>query len=308
MSNTGNNNPGVPAPAQPNTFVFNRISQWSIVGLDPTDSVFSELYLKESTFETSKVKFDLAPETFQDFTNNLIEKVERIQAVAECQVAITTNTTKYVLKEYSSISTAQMKVARELRWPDRAPRAITDQASANRFTDSQIKSSVLGTYIHESLTETAKEQLNADSHLFKVTDLSGNKYLDGPSYFHCIARLVNPNNRRLVSQTKMSLRSLEVKKFGYDVKKMLAEFRKLRKRVADLGGKYSIDDQFLDLWTCVGTMKEKEFTRFVSELEDKEATKDKQARASIDEIIRQITAKQTRMESDKEWNVMSHED
>ena len=54
---------------------------------------------------------------------------------------------------------------------------------ANQFTDSQIKASVLGNYIHESLTEAAKEQLNANSDQFKVTYLAGTNILMDPAIF-----------------------------------------------------------------------------------------------------------------------------
>ena len=201
-----------------------------------------------------------------------------------------------------------MTTNRKARWPNQAPNTVTDQETANRFTDSQIKASVLGNYIHESLTEAAKEQLNVDSDQFKVTDLAGNKYLDGPSYYHCIARLVDLDNGHLVAKTKSALRNLNIKDFGYDAKKMLAEFKNLKIRVSDLGGDYSTEDQFLDLWTCTRTMKEKEFNRYVRQLQDEEARKAKANRATVDEIIREIADKQTQMETDQEWNVMSPED
>ena len=304
MSSTTGDTNNIQQPA----FTFKGLSKWSIVGLDLTDSGFSKLHSKESTFESSKVKYNLEPEKFKNYTKDLIEKVERIHAVADCTVNVGNNINKYVLKEYSSITTEQMTTNREARWPDNAPAAVTDQETADRFTDSQIKTSVLGNYIHESLTEAAKEQLNADCDQFKVTDLAGNKYLDGPSYFHSIARLVDPDNGYLVAKTKACLRNLNIKDFGYDAKKMLAEFKNLKTRVSDLGGDYSTDDQFLDLWTCARTMKEKEFNRYVRQTQDDEARKPKANRASVDEIIRDLTDKQTRMETDREWNVMSPED
>lgn len=290
------------------SYTLRGLSKWSIEGLDLSDSGFSKLHDKESKFESSKTKYDLAPEKFKDYANDLIEKVERIHAIQECTVTTTGTNTKYVLKEYSSLTAAQMTAAKNTRWPAQLPSTVTDQATADQFTDSQIKASVLGAYIHDSLTGAAKNQLKADSDLFKVVDVSGNKYFDGPSYFHCIARLVDPDNGHLVANTKTYLRTLNIKDFGYDAKKMLAEFKNLKTRVTDLGGDYSTDEQFLDLWSCVRTMKEKEFNRFVRELRDQEARKAKANRASIDEIIREIADKQTRMETDHEWNVMSQED
>ena len=69
----------------------------------------------------------------------------------------------------------------------------------------------------------------------------------------------------------MELRKLNAKEFNYNIKKMLADFKNLKTRVSDLGGEYSIDEQFLDLWAAVNTMKEKEFNRFVRELQDQQS-------------------------------------
>jgi len=82
----------------------------------------------------------------------------------------------------------------------------------------------------------------------------------------------------------------------------------MKNRIVDLGGEYSRDDQFLDLWNLVKTLKEKEFTRFVRQLRDEEARKDTTTREPIENANRDICAKQTRMEVDNEWNVMSEED
>ena len=291
-----------------NAFTLKGLSKWSIEGLDLTDAAFSKLHSKESKFDSDKKKYDLSSETFKNFTKDLVEKVERIHATKEFTVNITVTRTGFILKEYSLISTNVMNVNRDERWPSTQPASIVDQSTANKFTDSQIKASVVGAYIHESLTEEAKEQLEADSEYFKVTDLQGNKFFDGPSYFHCIARLVDPDNGHLVAKAKMELRQINVKNYNFDIKKMLADFKNLKTRVSDLGGDYSIDEQFLDLWTGVNTMKEKEFNRFVRELEDQESAKLRANRLSIDEIIRIIGAKQTRMEVKNEWNVMSQED
>jgi len=123
------------------------------------------------------------------------------------------------------------------------------------------------------LDEDSRRQLNAQSELFKVKDLENNIYYDGASYFHCIAQLVDPDNGHLVSKVKKELRHMNAKNFGYNVKKMLSEFKNLTTRVIDLGGDYSDDDQFLDLWEATATMKEKEFTRFVKKLEDDHSEK-----------------------------------
>ena len=286
-------------------YVKKKLSKWSTVGLDITDTGFSKLHAKESKYEDGRKKYNLEPEGFKRYTDNLILKVHRISAVEEFTVNDGTDNCM-ILKEYSKVTEAQIIVARSLRWPAVDP-IFTDQTEVDQFTDQQIKASTVGSYIHEGLTEEAKEQLNADSDKF-IVNSEGGQFFDGPSYFHLIATLVDPDNGHLIELAKSDLRELNVKDYNFDVQKMLADFKNLRARVRDLGGTYSADDQLLDLWQCVKTMKEREFTNFVKHLKDQEAMKMKTNRSTVDQLITMLAAKQTRMKSDKEWNVVSPEE
>ena len=290
-----------------NTIAYKSLSKWSIEGLDMSDSGFAKLHDKESKFEDDKKQYDLAADKFKRYVDNPKEKVNRIHAKKTFSIKASTTVTYEVLKHYSTITEAQMTTNRQERWPATRP-THSNQSEADQYTDEQIKASTIGNYIHESLTEAVREQLRADSASFVVQDHEGNAYYDGPSYFYFIAHLVDPDNGHLVDAAKQELRTLDVKNYGYSVQKMLADFKNLRSRVDELGGTYSSDDQFLDLWQCLKTMREKEFTRFVKQVKDEQAMKDRAARDSVDKIITIICAKQTRMESDKEWNVMSPED
>ena len=121
-----------------------------------------------------------------------------------------------------------MKENSDAIWPGVAT-THANQAACDEETDSQIKRSVIGNYIHESLTDAVKEQLKADENQFIVTEVgSGQKYYDGLSYFHLIARLVDPDNGHLVAKVKTRLRSLNVRDFNYNVQKMLAVFKNLK--------------------------------------------------------------------------------
>ena len=286
---------------------YKSLSKWSIQGLDMSDSGFAKLHDKESKFEDDKKQYDLDPAKFKRYVDNLKEKVNRIHVKNTFSISLTSGTTLHVLKHYSTITEAQMSARRISRWPA-TRRTHSTQAQADQYTDEQIKSSTIGNYIHESLTEAVREQLRADSDSFVVTDHDGNSYYDGPSYVYFIARLVDPDNGHLVDAAKRELRTLDVKNYGFSVQKMLADFKNLRSQVAELGGTYSSDDQFLDLWQCLKTMREKEFTRFVKQIKDEQAMKDRASCDTVDRIISIICAKQTRMESDKEWNIMSPED
>ena len=282
-----------------------KLSKWSVVGLDITEAGFSKLHSKECKYEDDKKKYNLEAETFKRYTDNLILKVNRISAIGEFTIS---NGTKNcdVLKEYSNLTEAQVHATRDTTWPATDP-PFADQAEADKFTDKQIKASTIGSYIHDSLSEDAKNQLNADKDKF-VVESDGTTFFDGPSYYHLIATLVDPDNGHLVESAKSQLRRLNVRDFGFNVQKMLSEFKNLRSRVSELGGSYSEDDQFLDLWNCVKTMKEKEFTTFVKNLQDDQAMLPRATRDSVDQIITKLKAKQTRMTTNNEWNVISPEE
>ena len=282
------------------------LSLWAKEGLDLTDSAFNKLHSKESKLEEGREKYDLKPEKFRKFAKHILDKVVRMHATKEFLVTVGTDT-KNLIKEYSTITNADMVAARDQRWPN-GPRVHATQSSQDKFTDALIKSSVIGSYIHQSLADDAREQIEAESDFFTVTDEDGAEHFDGPSYFYAIARLVDPDNGHLVAGVKKQLRILNVKDYNYDVKRMLADFKNLSTRVIDLGGSLSKDDQLLNLWAACATMKEKEFSRFVGELEDREAEKDPTLRSSINDLIKKICAKQTRMEVKNTWNALSQED
>ena len=117
-------------------FTLKGLSKWSKEGLDLTDLGLSKLHSKESTFEKDKKKYDLSSETFKTYIELLIEKVERIHAVEQCTVDISNTKKVFMLKEYSSISNATMKVKRDKIWPTQLPATVTDQSTANKFTDA----------------------------------------------------------------------------------------------------------------------------------------------------------------------------
>ena len=110
--------------------------------------------------------------------------------------------------------------------------------------------------------------MKADESLITVQDADGNQFYDGPTYFWKLAEIVNPNNDSMIETERNKLKSLNIKDFGYSVIKMTAEFKNIQTRVEDLGGTYSTDEQFLDFWNAMKTMKEKEFAHYVKNQKD----------------------------------------
>ena len=138
--------------------VKKSLSKWATVGLDLSDAGFSKLHSKESHFSDKETKYDLEPEKFRNFTQGLIEKVNRIHAKTIFQANDDTGTLAEVLKEYTRLTIENMEDSINLRWPDVDP-IFQTQREMDLFTDAQIKAAVVGNYINEQLTENAKSQL-----------------------------------------------------------------------------------------------------------------------------------------------------
>ena len=79
-------------------------------------------------------------------------------------------------------------------------------------------------------------------------------------------------------------------------------------RINELGGTYDADDQFLDFWESLRTMKEKEFSRYVRQEKDNFRKLPRNRRGRIDQYIRDMSNKEVAMKADNEWNVLSQED
>ena len=288
--------------------VKKSLSKWASLGLNLSEAGFSKLHANESKFSNDKTKYDLLPEKFETYKNDIIAKINRMHAVEIFTVVdIAENEYRYLPKEYTRISNEDVENVRELRWPEFDP-TFTTQDEADAFTDRQIKASCIGNYINESLTEAARKQLKAQEDFFLVKDVDGNEYFDGPAYFHVLSDVVDPDNAHMIENVRKRLRQLSAKDCGYSVIKMLAEFKLLKQRIDELGGTYDEDDQFLDFWDSLKTMKEKEFTRYVRSEKDSYRKKSRANRGNIDTYIRDFTKKELDMKEDNEWNVMSQED
>ena len=296
------------AAAAPQPLVMKSLSKWAQVGLDITDPGFNKLHAKESQFSDKETKYDLEPEKFESFKQKLIEKVNRIHAKEDFQVTDDLGNPAEVLKEYTRLTLDNINATRLIRWPDVAPTFVT-QRDMDLFTDAQLKASVVGSYINDALTDNAKAQLRADANIFEVTSNTDmNQYFDGPSYFWKIADLVDPDNGHLIENVRRQLKTLNVRDFNHSVIKMLAEFKNLMRRVTELGGTYDIDDQYLDFWDCIKTMKEKQFALYAKMEKDRFRKLPRANRGPLDEWIRDMTSKEVAMIADNEWNVMSPED
>jgi hypothetical protein len=305
-TNSGNSGSGGTAPP---ALRKKGLSKWGVLGLDISDPGFSKLQSKEMRFEeSSRTRYDLGKEKFSNWRTELTEKVNRMYARKDFSANDTTGSDCFILTEYTKLTEVDLTTVRNNRWPAADPTTFTTQDEWDAYTDSQIKASTVGAYIHDSLTTEAKKQLKADETFFKVTDADGNHFFDGPCYFWKISEIVDPNNDALVEGVRTRLRHLNVKNFNYSVILMLAEFKNLRTRIIELGGSYSADEQFLDMWSCLKTMKEKEFARYVKQEKDEYRDTPRATRKSVDHYITKFGRKETAMKEDDEWNAISPEE
>ena len=156
-----------------------------------------------------------------------------------------------------------VKDAVTTRWIT-APSATATQTDQNHLQDQRIKANLLGTFLLQSLSDSAKRQLHTTKLIWKK-EFDGMIINDGPALFWCITRIVQPDNGHLVDKLKTRIRELSVKNFGFSVKTMLSEFISLSDEIGDLGGTYDEDDMQLDFWKAAKTMPEQKISMFVSQ-------------------------------------------
>ena len=213
---------------------------------------------------------------------------------------------QYLLRAYSQIPEADIRAAAIRRWPAADP-AFATQYDMDVYCDTQLKANLLGIYLMNALTDTAKRELRSfkDEYEFRC---NGEVFIDGPYFFWFLSKRVDPDNGQLVSETKDQIRALHIKNFGYSAISLMAEFKILATQIGDLGGEYHDDEMFHDFWRSLLTMHEAEFKRFVKSERDTWWKMPKNNRTNLTNLIKTFTDKETSMSAEQEWNKMSLQD
>ena len=284
------------------TFSFKALTLWACSPLDLSDSGFSKQYAEEGKGLSDK--FNLEPTKFERFKNTIMEKGERC-----CMNGIFTldqNSQKLnLVTMFTRITETTIATAVATRWVTPLPSTATN-TEKNLLQDQRIKANLLGTYLLQSLTDSAKRQLLNSKSLWKK-EFDGMIVNDGPALFWSITRIVQPDNGHLVDKLKTRILDLSVKNFGFSVKTMLSKFTSLSDEIGDLRGTYNEDDKQLDFWRAVKTMPEQKFAMFVSQQHDIYRTTPKSTRETVTALISKMVAKQVNMEAENEWNKLSFE-
>ena len=159
-------------------------------------------------------KYSLDPESWDKYKEVLKQKVQRMHATQTFSVQDPNQPNVFdLLYEHTQVKEHWLKAERTRRWPDQDP-AFANQEEMDVFTDEQIKASTVGSWIHQSLTETAREQIKAYKDFFEVVDSEMNPHYDGPSYLWKLSEVIDPDNTHMVENVKKELASLNVKDFG----------------------------------------------------------------------------------------------
>ena len=96
----------------PIPIVKKTLSKWAIVGLDLQDAGFRKLHAKESSFSNDKVKYNLEPEKFEAYKNDLIEKINRMHSIECFSTLDDTNNACFIPKEYMKLTLDNIDEAR----------------------------------------------------------------------------------------------------------------------------------------------------------------------------------------------------
>ena len=283
-----------------------KLSHWAYEGLDLGDSGFSKLHAKESKYNEDTL-YDLNEEKFLNVRKLCEEKVKKI--FAKEVFTINDGTTDHnLITQYPSLKETEIVNSRDDRWPAQTP-TYTLQEEWDKFTDKQIKASVFGSYLHSMLNADAKRKLDADKDFFCVTNDDG-EYIDGPSLYYKVAKLVDPNNMHLIQSLRNKISKMSVKDFGYSAKTMLTEFKNQIIRLEELGDTYTPSDRFRDLFKMCRTVKDKQFVDYVGKKRDDYYEMTEAARSKttlLDEFVEAFRNKETTMRFDGEWNKPSEE-
>ena len=282
---------------------------WAKPGLDMEDSTISKAYQAEIKFDASASPiFDLESELYPSWCQRLQDKSDRCCLSSIRNVSIPAvddgedNKNIDVFRQFALLTKTQMDTHSRSIFA-----TLADNASeANRIqqNDNIIKSDMLGEYIHNSLSTSARSKFVNDRPLIKK-EFENEIFFDGIYYFWLIANHINPDNGHIVDALKTKIRELHIKDFGWSIISLLTEFSRLKDEISQLEGAYDNSDALFDFWHAVGTMAEDEFSGFVRRTRDSFREQRPSERSSLATLISKMKSKQVAMESEGNWNKLS---
>ena len=156
-----------------------------------------------------------------------------------------------------------------------------------------LKSVMLGEWMYNSLSDSAKSSLNVNRKLFEYTMQDGSTVRDGVTMILIALKRVSPNTRVGISNVKSSLSKVDPAQFKGDIGKMCVSMLKSKQDIEDMGGNH--EDFVLNVFSAAERSKS---SKFVHRIRDEwESAETDVEIFSADALIEKLTTRWNNMDA-----------
>ena len=294
-------------------FNLSYLNPWEKPGLNiVADATLAKLAQSERTYKIYddqgdlKAKYNCKSDTFEKFRIILKEKVDRM-AMRGIMTVVTASGENFSLVDRGqTITHEEMLDHKDNIW---YKSDFKSQGECDKYNDARLKSHILGEWLLDSLTDSAKMKIMATQKEWMLRP-TGNIHMQsigcryhGPLIYWHIVRIVKPNNDTLIEKAKKELKSLSCKKFNDDVVSMLIQFEsKVDEIIMTLGGSMTEDEKVNTMWDAVLTSRDHEFKRRINDMRRQYRKTPVNQREPIENLIQEIKEEQINMAADGIFN------
>lgn len=294
-------------------FNFSYLNPWEKPGLNiVSDSTIAKLAQNERVYKIYddqgelRAKYNCKSDGFEKFRMILKEKIDRMAMRGTMTVVTSEGNHCSLIDRGQLITHQEILDHRDETW---LKDSYSSQGECDKYNDARLKSHILGEWLLDSLTDSAKMKVMAtqkewmlkpegDIHMQSI----GSRY-HGPLIYWHIVRIVKPNNDTLIEKAKKDLKSLNCKRFNDDVVSMLIQFElKIDEIITTLGGSMTEDEMVNTMWDAVLTSKDHEFKRRINDMRRSYRKTPIGQRDSVDVLIQEIKEEQINMAADGIFN------
>ena len=159
-----------------------------------------------------------------------------------------------------------------------------------------LKSVMLGEWIYNSLTDSAKSSINVNRKLFEYKMQDGSTVRDGVTMILIALKRVSPNTRVGISNVKTSLSKVDPAQFKGDIGKMCVSMLKSKQDIEDMGGTH--EDFVLNVFSAAERSKSSKFVQYVNRIRDEWESAETDAELfSADALIDKLTTRWNNMDA-----------
>ena len=159
-----------------------------------------------------------------------------------------------------------------------------------------LKSVMLGEWMYNSLSDSAKSSLNVNRKLFEYRMQDGSTVRDGVTMILIALKRVSPNTRVGISNVKSSLSKVDLAQFKGDIGKMCVSMLKSKQDIEDMGGNH--EDFVLNVFSAAERSKSSKFVKYVNRIRDEwESDETDVELFSADALIEELTTRWNNMDA-----------